>query len=94
MHTAQLAVEDYAVQHTGLYPQTDPLNSASLAEQIGISIGNPFNSNMPAFVAGIPTKQGEVGYLSTPDGYSIIGFGKNELLLGADGTTFTLSNAN
>jgi len=72
MHTVQVCVEDYCIQHDGVYPRT----VSEFKEIIPSVLVNPVNSNIPVVVDGKIGKPGQVTYSYDPetDTYFIYGF--------------------
>ncbi len=98
MHTVQLAAEDYAVKNVGNYA-LDTAPGADLFTDYGSSIPtNPFDASGNGLVAGSPSTSGEAGYnhdsFGSIEQYTITGYGKDDILLDASGSTFILSNSN
>lgn len=96
-HTAQLAVEDWAVRNEGVYSATidgDAMPQGDTVVDIlpgSVLLMNPFNSAALEPVNGVAAASGQTGYVPVPDGigintsYSITGFGQTAQIL-------TLSN--
>lgn len=79
MHTVQVVVESYIVDHPGRYPN----NSATIIalDELPMRFDNPFNSSNPALQDhGNDDVEGVVEYLSeSPNGtYTITGIGRND----------------
>lgn len=77
MHTFQLAVEDYAVQHDGVYPTT----AADATKRLPIMFVNPWTGNSDQSWGngnakdGILHPHGMVFYARDSTGYTITGMG-------------------
>ncbi|MBN1620427.1 hypothetical protein JW890_06865 [candidate division WOR-3 bacterium] len=52
----------------------------SLSEITLPSASNPFSSTMPAYVDGMPSSKGQVGYVSDGKSYQIHGYGSEGIL--------------
>jgi prepilin-type N-terminal cleavage/methylation domain-containing protein len=84
-HSVQMAAEDYAVMHQGLYSD----QAADLIPNLpgGHLVRNPFSGILsePQFgaAAATPGQVGIVGLMhaGTMEGYTITGFGMNELVI-------------
>ncbi len=79
MHTVQVVVELYSVDHPGRYPN----NSATIIalDELPMRFDNPFNSSNPALQdQGSDDVEGTVEYLSeNPNrAYTITGIGRND----------------
>lgn len=91
-HTVQLTAEDFAVQNDGVYPDDVDADTTPGGQTLiamlpgGALLENPFTlvaSEPDNAVAAAP---GEIGYQPIVEaglniGYSITGFGKNELVI-------------
>ena len=74
MHTVQLAVEDYAYRHGGIYP-TSIKDILSLLPK---KFANPCNSKLPAVVDGESNTPGQAMYISGgPNNYTVLGNDEN-----------------
>ena len=84
-HTVQMAAEDYAVMHQGLYSD----QAADLTPNLpgGILVKNPFTGNRTEPQCGVaaatPGQVGIVGrmHAGAMEGYTITGFGMNALVI-------------
>jgi prepilin-type N-terminal cleavage/methylation domain-containing protein len=81
MHSFQLAIEDFAVKNSGVYPVAGD-NAAVLANMPGGTYPkNPFTGTNDAWTWVAPAAQGIIGTsVVSTTGYTIAGFGKTALL--------------
>ena len=91
MHTMQLAMEDFAVLNSGVYPQAADKATVEGLFPGGAWPNNPFTGSALAdgdvSFGADPTTSGQMGANpATTSGYTIKGFGKDAIL------TLTLSN--
>ena len=82
MHTLQLAVEDFAVQHAGTYPLAADGGAVEALLPGGVCPDNPFTNVVSLVTWGGPAAaQGDLGYaIPALNQYSISGFGSTALL--------------
>ena len=74
MRLLQIAVENHIlISDRNLIPAT--ISDLDLP-----NAQNPFKASAPAFVDGLASNPGEVGYQSSSNSYTITGFGANEIL--------------
>ena len=83
MHSLQLAMEDFAVKNTGVYPV--PADAAAVKANFpsGTYPTNPFTGvvdEAPSSWAGAAAALGRYATNSTTTGYSITGYGKSAVL--------------
>ena len=89
MHSFQLAIEDFAVKNTGVYPVAADAAAVKANFPSGTYPTNPFTGvtdQAPETWAGAAATQGRWATNSTTSGYVISGFGKSTAL------TLTLTN--
>jgi len=83
MHSFQLAVEDFAVKNTGIYPVAADAAAVHANFPAGTYPTNPFTGvtdEAPSTWAGVAAAQGRFATNSTTTGYSISGYGKSAAL--------------
>lgn len=91
-HTAHVAVESYATDHSGVYPTSVgdftyyfPGGDGAAGSQQGDQLKNPFDSTMAYPTDGAAASaQGEIGY--QPDvprdgAYTVTGFGQSAIVI-------------
>jgi type IV pilus assembly protein PilA len=83
MHSFQLAVEDFAVKNTGIYPVAADAAAVHANFPSGTYPTNPFTGvadQAPETWAGAASAQGRFATNSTTSGYVISGYGKSAAL--------------
>ncbi len=82
MHTLQLAVEDFAADHDGVYPTAVDAQAVIALLPGGVSPTNPFTSAPSNIVwGGLPAMPGDLGYeIPAMNQYNIAAFGAKKLL--------------
>lgn len=82
MHTLQLAAEDFAAQHDGIYPTAADAQAVIALLPGGVSPINPFTGKETLIRWGEPaTSPGDLGYwIPAVNQYEIEGFGAKKWL--------------